>query len=234
MAALHDGRDFLIRKFAVVTSPGLSLTDPRRPLRTGNEEVLLAGLTKPVQGFPALTNVPMELKSIEALYRSRLLKDSDFRISTIKGELQRYPYPIVHIASHGEFFDNSKDTYILTWDEKLSMDDLEKIIGISRFRKEPVEVLTLSACVTAAGDDRASLGLAGVGVKAGARSALATLWYINDHTTYQLVTDFYDQLRNTSVSKAKALQHAQIKLLDDRHFRHPGYWSPFLLIGNWL
>ena len=114
------------------------------------------------------------------------------------------------------------------------MDDLEKIMGISRFRKEPVELLCLSACVTAAESDRAALGLAGVAVRAGARSALATLWYINDHTSYELVTEFYRQLKNPSLSKATALQQAQMKLLDDRNFHHPGYWSPFLLIGNWL
>lgn len=233
MSALHDGRDFLISKFAVATTPGLGLTEPRS-IQARGKEVLLAGLTEPVQGFPALINVPMELKTIQELYKSSLLQDSDFRISLLKEKLENYPYPIVHIASHAEFFENSRDAYILTWDEKLKMDDLEKIMGISRFRKEPVELLCLSACVTAAESDRAALGLAGVAVRAGARSALASLWYINDHTSYELVTEFYRQLKNPSLSKAAALQQAQMKLLNDRDFLHPGYWSPFLLIGNWL
>jgi CHAT domain-containing protein len=233
MAALHDGRDFLISKFAVATTPGLSLTEPRS-IQAREKEVLLAGLTEPVQGFPALINVPMELKTIQELYKSSLLRDSDFRISLLKEKLEQYPYPIVHIASHAEFFENSRDTYILTWDEKLKMEDLERIMGISRFRREPVELLCLSACVTAADGDRAALGLAGVAVRAGARSALASLWYINDHTSYELVTEFYRRLKNTPLSKAAALQKAQIKLINDRNSLHPGYWSPFLLIGNWL
>lgn len=97
-----------------------------------------------------------------------------------------------------------------------------------------MELLTLSACQTAAGDDRAALGLAGVAVKAGARSALATLWFINDQATALLITEFYHQLRDPDLSKAKALQRAQLILLNDRRYQHPGYWSPFLLIGNWL
>jgi CHAT domain-containing protein len=103
---------------------------------------------------------------------------------------------------------------------------------IARFRDDPIELLTLSACKTAAGDDRAALGIAGVAVKAGARSALATLWYVSDEASSILVTDFYRRLPKTS--KAKALQEAQRAVLADARFRHPGYWAPFLLIGNWL
>jgi CHAT domain-containing protein len=95
-------------------------------------------------------------------------------------------------------------------------------------------LLTLSACQTAAGDDRAALGLAGVAVKSGARSALATLWAINDQASAMLVTEFYRQLLKENVSKAQALQRAQNALMQNVRYRHPGYWSPFLLIGNWL
>jgi CHAT domain-containing protein len=114
------------------------------------------------------------------------------------------------------------------------MNQLEQIVGIGQYRDKPVELLTLSACQTAAGDDRAALGLAGVAVKSGARSALATLWFVNDQATALLVSDFYQHLKDSSVSKAGALQQAQINILSDRRYRHPGYWSPYLLIGNWL
>jgi CHAT domain-containing protein len=95
-------------------------------------------------------------------------------------------------------------------------------------------LLVLSACQTAVGDEQAALGLAGVAVKAGARSALASLWFVNDAGTSQLMAEFYRQLRKPGVSKAQALQAAQIGTLRDRRYRHPGYWAPFLLIGNWL
>ena len=107
-------------------------------------------------------------------------------------------------------------------------------MAISEFRDKPVELLTLSACQTAVGDDRAALGLAGVAIKAGARSALATLWFINDRASSILVSRFYQGLADPSLTKAKALQQAQLKSLEDKRYKHAAYWSPFLLIGNWL
>ncbi|MDH5470574.1 MAG: CHAT domain-containing protein, partial [Gammaproteobacteria bacterium] len=138
------------------------------------------------------------------------------------------------IASHGSFDSNPNKTFLLTYNGKINMDELEQFVGIGRFRDKPIELLTLSACQTAAGDDRAALGLAGIAVKSGARSALATLWFVNDQTTSLLTTDFYNFLTQAEISKAQALQKAQIKVLSDRRYRHPGYWSPYLLIGNWL
>jgi CHAT domain-containing protein len=115
------------------------------------------------------------------------------------------------------------------------MNTLESLIRPSQYRGRPVELLVLSACQTAAGDDRAALGLAGVAVKAGARTVLASLWFVNDQSTSTLISEVYQELRRaSSVSKARALQAAQVKMLNDRRYRHPCYWSPFLIIGNWL
>jgi CHAT domain-containing protein len=115
------------------------------------------------------------------------------------------------------------------------LNDLEALIRPSQYRGKPVELLVLSACQTASGDDRAALGLAGVAVKAGARSVLASLWFVNDQSTAALISELYRQLRESpSVSKARALQAAQIKMLNDRRYRHPCYWAPYLIIGNWL
>jgi CHAT domain-containing protein len=114
------------------------------------------------------------------------------------------------------------------------MERLDEFIGLFKFRQEPLELLILSACETAVGDDRAALGLAGIAIKAGARSALATLWSINDQASSDLITEFYRQLREPGVSKAVALQRAQVKMLSDLAYEHPAYWSPFLLLNNWL
>lgn len=97
-----------------------------------------------------------------------------------------------------------------------------------------MELLTLSACQTATGDDRAALGLAGLALKAGARSAVASLWFINDQASGALVMDFYRALASGRLSKAKALQAAQRAMIADPLLGHPAYWAPFLLIGNWL
>ncbi len=233
MAALHDGERFLIARYAVATSPGLDLTDPRPIDKTG-ALLLSSGITKAVQGFPPLPYVAEEISRIQSLFSGDQLIDNEFTTPRLEGELKDGRYSILHIATHGEFATDVNKSFLLTFNDKLTVEELEKLVGFFRFRKGPLELLTLSACQTGVGDDRAALGLAGIAVKAGARSALATLWFINDEASAELVSEFYRQLHEPGVSKARALQLAQLKLLSDRVYEHPAYWSAFLLLNNWL
>jgi CHAT domain-containing protein len=233
LASLHDGRRFLIAKYAVATSPGLTLTDPR-PLDRGQSRALAVGLTQAVRDFPALPNVAEELRTVQTLFPGRLLLDQDFQVSALEQELKSGGFAIVHIASHSELKDNPRHSFLLAYDQQVSLDQLDRLVGLYRRRGEPLAFLTLSACATAAGDDRAALGLAGVAIKAGANSALATLWSISDEASAALVSEFYRTLRDPLVSKAEALRRAQLKMLDDQAFDHPAYWSLFLLLNNWL
>jgi len=233
MAALHDGKQFLIAKYAVGITPSLNLTDPR-PLNRQDMKVLAVGVTEAVQGFPALPNVSEELSDLHKLLGSTNLVDRQFLAANFEKELKENQFSIVHVASHGEFRNDVDNTFLLTFDDKISLDRLNQMVGVFRFRDDPLELLTLSACDTAAGDDRAALGLAGMAIKAGARSALATLWNINDEAAVDLVIDFYRELKDSSVSRAAALQRAQLKLINNPRYEHPGFWSPFLMINNWL
>jgi CHAT domain-containing protein len=235
MAALYDGAHFLVEKYAIATTPGLTLMEPK-PLATQKTNLIINGLSEGVQGFPALSYVPEEVKKLKSLYGGPQLMNSEFVQKNIEKEFSTdTTYSIVHIASHGHFDSDSKKTFILTYDSKLTLDELEQMIRPSQMKDRPVELLTLSACETAAGDDRAALGLAGIAVKAGARSALATLWFVNDEASAELIDDFYTNLHDIpGISKAKALQKAQIKLLSDPLYGHPCYWAPYQIIGNWL
>ncbi len=234
LAALHDGTQFLIKKYAVATTPGVTLTDPR-PLDRKSIKLLSVGITEAVQGFPALPHVAHELETIHGLYGGTSLLNKQFMMSQVGEELKTHPYSVMHIASHGQFQSEGKDTFLLAYDGKMTMDRLEEYVGMLRFREEPLALITLSACETAAGDDRAALGLAGVAIKAGARSALASLWFLDDQASSQLVTEFYRQLHDDSVaSTAIALQRAQIKFLENPEYSHPAYWAAFLLLNNWL
>lgn len=233
LGALHDGQQFLIARYAMATTPGLTLTDPQ-PIQRAGMKVMLNGLTEGVQGFAPLPYVGEELQTLQKLYGGTIRENEQFTVAGMEKDLGETPYQIVHIASHGQFDSDVSKTFLLTYDGKLGMNKLEQILGLSRFRADAVELLTLSACETAAGDDRAALGLAGVAIKAGARSALASLWIVNDPASAKLISDFYRELQNPALSKAKALQQAQLGLLKDARYRHPNYWSAFLLIGNWL
>ncbi len=231
--ALHDGKGFLIDRYATAITPGLDLTDPQ-PIDQKAIKALAAGLTLPVQGFSALPYVEKELQDFHKSFGGRELVNEEFSVATLGETLRQEPVGIIHIASHGQFGHDLAHTFLLAYDQKLTMDRLHEFVGMFRFRNEPLELLTLSACQTAAGDDQAALGLAGVAVRAGARSALATLWYINDQASSTLVDTFYHQLQVPGTSKARALQQAKVALRQDRRYRHPAYWAPFLLINNWL
>lgn len=236
-AAFYDGQQYLIENFALATTPSLKLTDANTLPINEHLELLLNGLTQSVQGFSALPNVEKELTTIQNEFGGTILKDDAFRLSALENRIENAvetnPFRIIHIASHGQFNRNPKKTFLLTYDGKITMDVLERYISASKYQNKPIELLTLSACQTATGDDRAALGMAGVAIKAGARSALASLWFINDQASSDLIEQFYSHLKQHD-SKAQALRGAQITLLKDARYHHASYWSPFLLIGNWL
>jgi len=233
MAPLHDGTHFLVERYALATTPGLTLTDSR-PLNRKRVQMFSAGLTEGVQGFAPLPYVAKELSAVQSIYGGKQLVNGEFRSVQVEKGLKEQPFNIIHIASHGRVEGDGTKSFILTFDDRITMDRLSALVGLFDFRSAPLELLTLSACETAAGDDRAALGLAGMAIKAGAKSALATLWFIEDEATAALIAEFYRNLQNPTISKAVALQQAQLALLKNPNHSHPSLWAPFLLINNWL
>jgi CHAT domain-containing protein len=233
MTALHDGEGFLVERYAVVVTPGLSLPDPQ-PFDGEGAHFLLAGVSESVQNFEALPAVPGELEAIQALYGGEVMLDAAFATRALEQEVETRDPSVVHLATHAVFRGDPSESFLLTYDGRLTMDRLGELVGRTRYRERPLELLMLSACETAAGDERAALGLSGVAVRAGARSAVGSLWSISDEAAQALVVGFYGELKGSRVSKAEALRRAQQALLDDPRYAHPFYWSPFLLIGNWL
>jgi CHAT domain-containing protein len=233
MAALHDGSDFLVGSYALAVTPGLSLVDPK-PLDREGAKLLLAGLSEPIQGFEAIPNAMSEIEAIHALYGGAVLLNQAFATDRFESELAMEQPTVVHLASHAVFTGDPVTSFLLTHDGRLTMDGIADVVAPTRFRRRPLELLVLSACETAAGDERAALGLAGVAVRAGARSALGSLWRVHDQASYELMVAFYEELKAPQISKAEALRLAQRRLMQDRRFAHPYYWSAFLLISNWL
>jgi CHAT domain-containing protein len=233
MSALFDGNQFIVEKYAIATTPGISLTLPQ-PLEVERAHIFAGGVSESVQGFAALPGVPGELANLRSLYGAATLSNAGFSSQSVSQQLASTDFSIVHIATHGHFDSNPQQSFLLAYDDKLTMNALSRSIGTRRLLGQPLELLVLSACETAAGDPRAALGLAGVALRAGASSALATLWQISDTATVEVIDTFYDQVSKPGISKVQALQTAQIKLIEQPRFNHPNYWAPFLLIGNWL
>jgi CHAT domain-containing protein len=236
-AALHDGEHFMIEKYALATLANLCLKPSNR---SQQKTILLSGLSKAVQGFSGLPCAKYELESIQNIYNDsdKPLLNESFTYPNLQTHLKQSDYNIVHIASHAQFSPYLEKTFVLTYDDKLNLDKLSRLISNTQLKtKSPLELLTLSACETGIGNDRAPLGLAGVALKAGTQSVFASLWPIDDEATPAVVIEFYRQLQTPGLSKAKALQNAQKKMLTDKNYvryRHPYYWSAFLLIGHWF
>ena len=240
MTALYNGKQFLVQQYAITSALSLNLTEPTR-INPHSLRVLEFGLTKSsaVAGrfFEPLSYVKTELDRIKAaLPGSKEFVDEAFTIDRLEQELTQGAFPIVHLATHGKFGIDSRDTFLVTGkhnqnnNETLTLNQLYQIL-----QNKSLELLTLTACETAIGSDRDALGIAGISLQAGARSAIASLWQVDDQSTAELIGQFYQNLHQ-GMGRAKALQSAQKNWLQqhsgDRN--HPGYWAALILVGNWL
>ena len=235
MAVLYDGDQYLIEKYNLALTPGLQLLDPR-PLKRQKLEVFVGGISEATQKFSALPNVNNELKQISAIVSTQPpLLNKGFTSQAIQNQISLIPYRVVHLATHGQFSSDLNDTYILTWDDRLDVRQLGELLQTkAQDSRVPIELLVLSACKTAKGDKRAALGLAGIAIRSGARSTIASLWSVEDSATATFMENFYQELAKSGTTKADALRSAQLSLVKKPAFTHPFYWAPFVLVGNWL
>jgi CHAT domain-containing protein len=225
---------FLLEEFEIVTIPALHLTrlgETNRKSPNG----LFCGITQAhtIDGlkFEALPRISKELDTITKIVPGDIFMDEAFTVSNLESKITEKKYSVVHLATHGEFGSIPEKTFLLTHDDKLTMNSLEKLINKSQ--SSSIDILTLSACQTAIGDERAAFGLAGGAVKAGAKCAIATLWSVDDYASQKIISDFYRNVYQNNYSKAKAMQQAQLALIEKIQFWHPAVWSAFLVIGNW-
>ncbi len=242
MGVLYDSKqqEYLIQKqYALVLLPSFQVFE----LQTTPTalKVLGAGISEELQvenkSFVGL-NVTEELANIQNSIPSSILLNSEFTQPNIQKNLDTGDFSVVHLATHGNFSSNPEETYIVVYDSDaangslLKARELDKLLRQSD-KQKPIELLVLSACETAEGDERATLGLAGLAIRAGARSTLATLWQVSDQSTIKLMERFYQELSIPGTSKAMALHRAQQALLNDPNYQTPYYWSPYVLVGNW-
>ncbi len=244
VGALFDGQRYLIERYAIAITPGLNLLDPK-PLPRQSLQALVAGAEDApsfrMANLAPLENVALELEGIKKeLTRSEVLADSAFLRANLSQAINARPFNIIHLATHGQFSANPEQTFILDWQDRISTREMDELLFLDdpvRAVKNPIELLVLSACETATGDNRAALGLAGLAIRAGARSTVASLWNIDDASTAEFMVRFYQELAKPGLSKAEALRNSQLAFLKeykDTDYRRPYHWAPFILLGNWL
>lgn len=233
MAALYDGKQYLLEKYSIAVSPGLQLLQPQN-LATKKIQAIAAGLSEANQGYLALPGVEQELNKIDTQIKSEILLNQDFTQLNLQATIDERSFSVLHLATHGKFSSNAQDTFILTWNGKINVKEFDTLIrSRGTDRSNRIELLVLSACQTAKGDRRATLGLAGLAVRSGASSTLGTLWAVRDRSTTRLMSEFYQYLGQPGVTRAEALRRAQLSLLKGE-YSHPVYWAAFVLIGNWI
>ena len=242
MSVLYDGNQYLLEKYAIAITPGLQLLNPQTTSDKFDKfSALVGGVSEQLQvsnkSFGALKNVPKELEIINSNFNSETLINDQFNISNLSQKLNSEPFSVVHLATHGQFSSNPEQTFILLWDRLLTLQNFTKLLQNRNINNTKlIDLLVLSACETAVGDDRAALGLAGMAVRTGASSTLATLWQVNDESTATLMANFYQQLSdNPGISKAEALRIAQLDLWKntERDWVVPTFWGSYILVGNW-
>jgi CHAT domain-containing protein/tetratricopeptide (TPR) repeat protein len=238
MAALYDGQKYLVETYGVALSLGLQLFDPK-PLAQEQLRALTAGLTTPPKPFDNFAPLPAILSEFELIrgagVTTKQLLDQQFTSNALEQAVNAAPYNVLHLATHGQFSSRAEDTFILAADGPINVAQFDRLLrSRDETRPEAVQLLVLSACQTAAGDSRATLGLAGVAVRAGARSTMASLWQIDDESTAFFIGEFYRSLINSKATKAEALRRAQLKLLEHPNYNSPSFWAAYVLIGNWL
>jgi CHAT domain-containing protein len=254
VAALHDGKQFLVEKYSLGLIPSVNLTDTRyQSLK--DAQVLAMGASKFADQNP-LPAVPVELETITPkLWRGKSFLNEAFTLDNLKSQRAKEPFGIIHLATHGEFKPGvPSNSYIQLFDTQLKLNQLRQL----GWNNPPVELLVLSACRTAVGDEEAELGFAGLAVQAGVKSALASLWYVSDEATLGLMTEFYQQLKVAPI-KSEALRDAQLAMmkgqvrleggqlqesgenvplppelakLGEKSLEHPYYWAAFTMIGS--
>ena len=257
IAALHDGQQFLVEQYSLSLIPSLNLTDTRYQ-DMKSSQLLAMGASKFTSQNP-LPAVPLELSMItKELNSDKSFLNEGFTLNNLKSQRAQEPFGIIHLATHGQFKPGSPDnSYIQLWDSKLRLDQLRQM----GWNNPPVNLLVLSACRTALGDEKAELGFGGLAVAAGVKTALGSLWYVSDEGTLGLMSEFYGQLKTAPI-KAEALRQAQIAMLtgkvrieggklhssasvskgiplppelgklENQNLSHPYYWAAFTLIGS--
>ncbi|MEH1803291.1 MAG: CHAT domain-containing protein [Nostoc sp.] len=254
MAALHDGKGFLIEKYSIGLMPSLSLTNTLyKDIK--KSQILALGVSQSTQGQEPLPAVPLELSTlVSKLWQGKLLLDKQATLENLKTIRRQQPFGIIHMATHADFATGAlSNSYIQLWEDKLRLNQLRQL----RLNEPEVEMLVLSACRTALGDKESELGFAGLAVLAGVKTSVASLWSVNDAGTAALMTKFYENLKTASI-KAEALRQAQVAMAKgqiyikngqvqglgvvgnlplpadsaDESLTHPYYWAGFTMVGN--
>ena len=229
-----DGR-YLVQQTRLSVIPALAFSQPAGGQRGAGLNIVAASLERemdlPAGSFAALDGTAEEAR-IAVRQASRGWLVPDFTRADLFGALDRR-VDVLHLATHAAFNGRSDRAFIVANGEVIRLSELRDMIGRSGLRGEAIDLIVLSACETAVGDDEASMGLAGAAVQAGARSVIGSLWQVDDAGTAELMRQFYRRYAGGR-SRSEALREAQLALIEGGGAgAGPNIWAAFALLGAW-
>lgn len=235
-ALLQDRNDrYLIEQYNITQTSIPHIYQPEAPSR---RSILAAGVSIEAPSFEAIPTgqpkplpfVAQELAMLATLpTRHKTLHNESFTLQNLFTAASAHS--VIHIAAHGRFSSLPNQTYLTAYDRLITLEDFEQFVTTRGDSPTPIELLVLSACRTAQGDDRASLGLAGIAARAGAESTIASLWAVSDQLTAIWMELFYAAWLVEGKSKVEALRYTQLEMLEE--YNDPRVWAAFILVGNW-
>ena len=224
LETLIDPEDYyLIEKYQIAYSAGLETNII--PNSNGGEKIIFGLSESQIE-----TGLKFATKEVNAIAQTiqggATFLDQEFTKAVLGRIIQQENIFFLHIATHGNFQGTAKNSYIEAFDGKISLNNFKNFLLNAR---EPMELLTLSGCETAIGNQRASLGFAGVSVRARIPNVIGTLWSIPDNVTAILMEEFY---RNLALGKTvpEAKQIAQLEIIELGE--NPRSWAGVILISN--
>jgi CHAT domain-containing protein/Tfp pilus assembly protein PilF len=220
LAALHDGKQWLVQRLNINNITAKSLTDftakPQPQPRVlagafvnGNYNIQVIGKNYPFRG---LTYAGKEVENLTKLLpKTTKLIDKEF--SKDDTTVKMNEYNIVHLATHAAFVpgDASKSFILFGSGETANLKE------IGNWTLNNVDLVVLSACETGIGgkfgNGEEILGLGYQFQSRGVRATIASLWQVSDGGTQVLMNGFYNALKQQKITKAEALRQAQIALI---------------------
>jgi len=192
-------------------------------------------------GFSRLPFSREEAEEIAKLVpKNSLLKATDFQANrAIATSPELGHYRIIHFATHGLL--NSQHPLLSGLVFSLVDENGKPQDGFLRMHEIynlqlPAELVVLSACQTALGEEIKGEGLVGLArgfMHAGAQRVVASLWRVDDQATAQLMGHFYRGMLKENLRPAAALRAAQIEMSRNPRWSAPYYWAGFVMQGEW-
>jgi len=237
---LKAGSDGLLTKVSATASRSLPrLLAIGNPSLSGQSVARLRSTSRELS-FDSLPQAEQEVKAIGEIYgaqESTILIGTAAREETFKATASKYP--VLHFAAHGVLDDmNPLYSRLLLATESDSEDGFLEAREIMKLDLH-ADLAVLSACQTARGQVGSGEGLIGMSWAlfiAGTSTTVASQWKVDSASTARLMIDLHRNLQSEKAplrtGTAEALRKAAIKLMADSKYRHPFFWSGFVVVGN--